>query len=196
MRRGASARPVASTRERILDAAIRRFSQHSYEQTGLRDIAGDVGVDVAYVHRSFGSKERLFAEAIRATVGSDRSLFDGPPAALAGALARQALARTGRRPHGRARPLDIAIHSLSSPKAAAILRDNIRDDFITPLSGRLEKPADARAALIVALLTGIGILKDVLELEPLRDAAGGELEGLVARAITEFLSGTFEPRRT
>lgn len=41
-----------TTRERILKAAILRFSAHSYDNTGLRDIAADVGVDMAYVHRS------------------------------------------------------------------------------------------------------------------------------------------------
>ena len=54
-----------STRERILSAALHRFSNRSYEQTGLRDIAADAGVDVANVHRSFGSKQQLFAEVLR-----------------------------------------------------------------------------------------------------------------------------------
>ena len=38
--------PEDTTRERILKAAILRFSTHSYEETGLRDIAADVGVDI------------------------------------------------------------------------------------------------------------------------------------------------------
>jgi AcrR family transcriptional regulator len=45
-----------------------RFTRTSYEQTGLRDIAADVGIDVAYVHRCFGSKKRLFAKAGNARV--------------------------------------------------------------------------------------------------------------------------------
>jgi len=46
-----------STVDRILAAAVKRFATNSYEATGLRDIASDAGVDVAYVHRRFGSKE-------------------------------------------------------------------------------------------------------------------------------------------
>lgn len=42
------ARPDDTTRERILKAAMLRFSTHSYEETGLRDLAADVGVDSAY----------------------------------------------------------------------------------------------------------------------------------------------------
>lgn len=189
MRGGSALQPAASTRERILEAAILRFAGQSYEQTGLRDIAKDVGVDVAYVHRCFGSKEKLFAAALRASMGSDRGL---PEAAagdgLALALTRQALARDRRGPC-RAGPLDIATRSLSSPKAAAILRDYILDDFIVPLSARLAEPAQRRAALVAALLAGLGILRDVLEIEPLRDAAGSSLEQLVATTIADVLSG-------
>jgi AcrR family transcriptional regulator len=187
MRRGSAAHPAASTRERILEAAIRRFARQSYEQTGLRDIAADVGVDVAYVHRCFGSKEKLFAEAIRASVGPGRGIPNAATADLAGALARQALAREGRRSHRRIGPLDIAVRSLSSPKAASILRNYILDEFITPLGARLGEPAARRAALVAALLAGLGILKDVLEIEPLRETAGGGLEQLVASAITDML---------
>jgi AcrR family transcriptional regulator len=41
MRRGSARQPALSTRDRILHAAILRFSSHSYEETGLRDIAAD-----------------------------------------------------------------------------------------------------------------------------------------------------------
>ena len=47
----ARARNAATTRHSILVAATRRFLQDSYECVGLRDIAGDVGVDVALVSR-------------------------------------------------------------------------------------------------------------------------------------------------
>lgn len=197
MRRGSAEQPAASTRERILDAAVRRFARHSYEETGLRDIAADVGVDVAYVHRCFGSKDRLFAEAIRASVGPGRGIPDASsPETLGGALARQALAGDRRRGLCRVGPLDIAVRSLSSPKAAAILRDYILNEVIAPLSARLGDPVPRRAALVAALLAGLGILRDVLEIEPLGDPPGGTLELLVAGAIADILGGTFDAQRS
>ena len=54
-----------TTRSEILCAARRRFLAESYENVGLRDIAGDVGVDVALVSRYFGSKDALFREVMR-----------------------------------------------------------------------------------------------------------------------------------
>lgn len=56
MARSALARKGSATRDRILNAAILRFARSSYESVGLRDIAADAGVDVAYVHRLFWFK--------------------------------------------------------------------------------------------------------------------------------------------
>ena len=56
--------------------------------TGLRDIGN--GVNVAYAHRCFGSKEGLFREAPGATIWSD-GLFDGPGDGLAAYLVREVL---------------------------------------------------------------------------------------------------------
>ncbi len=90
-RQAAKPRKV-TTRERILEAAMLRFSKASYDATGLRDIAADVGCDVAYVHRCFGSKERLFAEVVGSALQSRRFLaeMDGD---LPAALARRAFVR-------------------------------------------------------------------------------------------------------
>src|ERR1700738_1364837 len=89
---------TVATRDRILNAAIERFTRTSYEQTGLRDIAADVGIDVAYVHRCFGSKKRLFAEAVRAAM-QPADFLPGPARDFAGKLAAHIfLKRVRRRP--------------------------------------------------------------------------------------------------
>lgn len=183
MRRRPDVQRTASTRDRILEAAVRRFSRQSYEETGLRDIAGDVGIDVAYVHRCFGSKEKLFAEALRAAIGSEQN-FSGDPRKLAGSLAKRVFGQDGgKRPRGHAGSLDIVARSLTSPKAASVLRTFIVNDFIGPLSAQLGQASLARASVIAALLAGLGILRNVLDVAPLGEAGGGELESLVAGVI-------------
>ncbi|WP_018267634.1 TetR/AcrR family transcriptional regulator [Methylosinus sp. LW4] len=62
------------TRERILQAALARFGSASYEDVKLRDIAAEFGVDVALVHRAFGSKEQLFAAALTASGERERQI--------------------------------------------------------------------------------------------------------------------------
>src|SRR5262245_54451976 len=64
-----------TTRQRILKAAVARFAKSSYEEVKLRDIASDVGVDVAYVCRSFGSKQQLLVKVFDATAHSAQSLL-------------------------------------------------------------------------------------------------------------------------
>lgn len=177
-----SAQLKVTTRERILEAAIRRFSRQSYEATGLRDIAADVGIDVAYVHRSFGSKERLFAAAVEASIQPERFLA-GSPRDLAATLARQVLARDIVQGSDEIGPLDIVIHSLSSPEASRVLREVIVNDFINPLAGKLDSRTASPAAMIAALLVGVGILRSVLGVAPLLEADRVFLERMLTDAI-------------
>src|ERR1700730_17173522 len=55
----------SGTREAILSAARKRFGDHGYTGATIRAIAADAGVDPALVHHFFGTKERLFAAAMR-----------------------------------------------------------------------------------------------------------------------------------
>ena len=186
MRPKSAVQPKVTTHDRILDAAVLRFSSYSYERTGLRDIASDVGIDVSYVHRCFGSKEKLFAEALEATIQPARLLI-GAAGDLPGTLAKQVFARDAARPRGEVGPLDIIIRSLSSPEASPVLRDFMLNDFITPLANKLDQPAARRAALIAAFLAGVGILRNVLGVAPLLQAEGGDLESLIANALKDMM---------
>lgn len=179
--------PKVRTRDRILDAAILRFARHAYETTALRDIAGDVGVDVAYVHRCFGSKEGLFREALRATIPLERLVLAASSGHAAADLARNVIARGAARTADEVEPLDIVIRSLSSPTAAPMLREFIVSDVIAPLAGNLAPPAVRRAALLTAFLAGFGILRDVLGIDTLSDVGAVEIEQLVTDAIGGIL---------
>ena len=72
----------SGTREAILAAARARFGDYGYDGATIRGIAADAGVDAALVHHFFGTKERLFAAAMRLPVL--------PSELLAAALARPA----------------------------------------------------------------------------------------------------------
>ena len=143
-------RPDANdtTRDRILNAAVLRFSTHSYDYTGLRDIAADVGVDMAYVHRSFGSKEKLFYEAVKAS-GKPGLLFAEEGESLSSSLAKQVLSRKGVNEIG---ALDLVVQSFGSPAASRVLNEFLEEDFIAPLVSKLTTVPKRRAALVAAFL--------------------------------------------
>src|SRR4051812_27986219 len=56
------------TREAILDAARKAFSERGYDGASIRAIATGAAVDPALVHHYFGTKEQLFLAAIEAPI--------------------------------------------------------------------------------------------------------------------------------
>lgn len=185
-----------ATRERILAAAVRQFASRSFEDAGLREIAAAARVDVAHVHRSFGSKERLFAEAVRASVAAHR--IGGPgEARSAAALAREALRAPGQdigqdigQDAGRdIGPFHILCRSLCSPQAAAVLRDCVDKDVMEPVARSFPQAGPLNIALVAALLAGTGILRNVLRLDSLADADVQKLEHLLCAVIEHMLDG-------
>jgi len=49
-----------STRDRLLDAALERFSRDGWGGTSIRDLARDVGVREGSVYKHFASKQAIF----------------------------------------------------------------------------------------------------------------------------------------
>ena len=58
-RMSARAKAAASTHTRILEVAIRQFSDRFYDEVSLAEVAREAGVTVQTVLRRFGSKEGL-----------------------------------------------------------------------------------------------------------------------------------------
>src|SRR5690606_34391291 len=68
---------AAATRATILQAAKARCIEESYDRGGVRDIAGDAGVDAALISRYFGSKEELFAELLARSTSDHMDIISG-----------------------------------------------------------------------------------------------------------------------
>jgi AcrR family transcriptional regulator len=59
----ARAEAAAATRNRLLEAAWRHFSERPFEAVRLADVAGEAGVSVQTLHAHFGTKDALFVAA-------------------------------------------------------------------------------------------------------------------------------------
>lgn len=182
MAKKASLSATITTRDRILLAAMVRFSRQSYDETRLRDIAADVGVDAAYVHRLFGSKRQLFAEVIGRAVEAD-AFLDEISTDLVGVLTHRAVTPENSGRGHDVDPLDIAVHSISSVEAAEVHRDFLNRDVIEPLALQLKAPGPHRAALIAAFLTGLNILRNVIGIKELQGAERSALDPLIRSAF-------------
>ncbi|MFT4011787.1 MAG: TetR family transcriptional regulator [Paracoccus sp. (in: a-proteobacteria)] len=148
-----------STRQRILTAAIKRFTERSYDETMLRDIAADVGVDVAYVHRSFGSKAQLFLEVLK-FASEHRGLADVPLDQIAPQLSRQLFGKM--QSPGEPDPLMILIRSLTTPATAEVVGDRLIRMFIAPIQQKLGDASPLRATMVMGLLIGLSLLNSTV----------------------------------
>jgi AcrR family transcriptional regulator len=182
MQRRQVVRGEGETRQRILEAAVGCFAKASYDDVALRDIAAEVGVDVSYVHRSFGSKENLFREVLKSLedkVGLSQVEAEGLSAYLARMLVERG---NGKNPEA-IEPLLILVRSLTSPKAGRLVSERLQSEFIEPIAARLGDPALFRAAMITSLLIGLSILRNLLQLPAAMDINAEDAEAVVANAV-------------
>ncbi|MFE4450661.1 TetR/AcrR family transcriptional regulator [Streptomyces sp. NPDC056796] len=172
-------RDGAATREAILAAAVVEFTEHGYARAGVRQIAERAGVTAMMINRYFGSKERLFAQAV------DRA-FE-PPTVVGdeGRGLSQALAHTlaERTAPGADRldPFLLLLRSVQDPEAVEALRAGIEAHVGARLAGLLEGPeAEVRAQLGLALVAGTWLLRTVVGTSALAEADNEGLADLLA----------------
>ncbi|WP_211400574.1 TetR family transcriptional regulator (plasmid) [Agrobacterium radiobacter] len=156
-------RGEGETRQRILDAAIRNFAEASYDEVSLREIATDVGVDVAYVHRCFGSKEQLFQEALD-VAGAGLGVSEEAPEELVRSLTDKLFDRSHTKTSHGVEPLLLLIRSLTSQKAGQLSGAQIEREFIQPIRNTLGDANSFRSTVIMSLLIGLSIMRNLLEL--------------------------------
>lgn len=180
-------RNAAATRDAMLRAARRRLLLESYENVGLRDIAGDAGVDVALVSRYFGSKEDLFREVI----GKDKGDWLDPKVDVADLPAWLACLATEQHDpddHDDVERLLILLRSVSSPKAAAIVRESVQGNVLEPLTNLLSGPdAEIRASLALSVLMGTAIVRTIMGMEPLCACDPDSVRARLTRLLTAAL---------
>jgi AcrR family transcriptional regulator len=182
-------RNAAATREAILKSARRAFARAGYDGAGVREIAAGAGVTAMLVNRYFGSKEKLFAEVSADTMRDPVILTADNLAApdLAKALTRALVKVTTP---GET-PLDgflILLHSASSPKAAEIGREWIRRGHQATLEGAVQGPLAAeRAGVFLALVAGLQVMRQMMEIPALAKAEPMALEQILIPIVRSLI---------
>lgn len=156
-------RDAVATRAAILAAAHQRFLRESYDSVGLRDIAGDAGVDVALISRYFGGKEGLFRTVVSDEKRPNIFLEPKSVAELPGFLAQLVIEDADADRNQRMEMLIIMLRSASSTKAAEIVRDIVHLDVLGPLTELIGgEQGELRANMLLAILMGIGVLRTIM----------------------------------
>jgi hypothetical protein len=121
-------------------------------------------VHPSLVNRYFGSKEQLFAEAVPATFSVEPLLSDSKEG-FGYRLAEYVLGKE---------KVDFdatlaMIRSAGNHDAARMLREGLDERFVAPLATWLGEPSSQeRAGMVVSILAGVAIMRDVLEIEALK----------------------------
>ena len=178
-------RNAAATRAAILASARRAFAKSGYDGAGVREIAAGAGVTAMLVNRYFGSKEKLFAEVCTDTMRDPVILSaanlaaEDFPAAFAKALVQ--VTAPG------ATPLDgflVLLHSASSPRAAEIGREWLGRGHQTTLEQMIGGPLSReRAAVALALVAGLQVMRQMMEIKTLAGADPADLEAVLTPVI-------------
>jgi AcrR family transcriptional regulator len=186
-------RNAAATRERLLGCAHKRFLNESYENVGLRDIAGDAGVDVALVGRYFGSKEQLFKDVLHKRGGDWHSLAaraEDIPWFLADlAVSKEISTNTEH-----IERLLIMLRSASSPQASALVRASFGEDVLGPLASLLSgRNAQIRAAVGLSVLVGTTIMRTMMSLNAIQECDHAIFRERLAAVLTAAFAVTPPP---
>jgi AcrR family transcriptional regulator len=180
------------TRERIADAARRLFAERGFDRTSVRAVAAEAGVDPALVHHYFGTKQRLFIEAVEFPIDAVRAIET---------LAVDDIDQVGERLVRFA--LRLWDDPVVLPRLLGVLRSAVTDPDAGKLLGQLftrqgpvqllralgaDEP-DLRAELVGTQLVGLAIARHVLRVEPLASAEHETIVAAVGPTMQRYLVG-------
>lgn len=116
---------TADARERILTCSRRLFSERTFAQVSLKDIAQEAEVSVALIVKHFHNKASLF-EATVDFSNSSEALFAGPFEELGRTAIRETLTAPHNAPYSMARMITV---STGNPESLNAIGKRIRSDL-------------------------------------------------------------------
>jgi AcrR family transcriptional regulator len=178
-------RDAAATRTALLVAARQLMSERGVEGTSTRDVAAAAGVNQALVYRYFGSKEKLFTEALGSSAEADDIAMKTPLVELPRVLLDRMLDAAEVHESG-----DVAtlVAAANDEHVRKVIRKRIDEAFGDQLAKRLDGPdAALRAELFGALLVGVGFLRHKIGTKAMAAADREKLGAYVDRTAAALL---------
>ncbi len=177
------------TRDKILDAARRRFAEQGYDGATVRGIAADAGVNAALLHHFFGTKQRLFAESMNLPIDPSVMvplILEGPEDQLGERLVRTFLS-IWQAPEGRAPFLAMVRSATTNEQVATMMRQFLERTVLAKVAEARGVPK-VRVAGVAAQMMGFALLRYVIGLPPLVRASDEEIVAMLAPVAQYYLS--------
>lgn len=181
----------SGTREAILRAARRQFSELGYDRTSLRSIALEAGVDPTLVSHFHGSKQQLFVSVVELPFDPATVL----PRLLAGERATVGLRLAQffigvlESEEGRQRITGLVRAAASEPEAARLLRELVSRELLGRIAESLgTDDARLRASYVGSQLVGLIMARYVIAVEPLASSSPEAVAATIAPVLQRYLT--------
>lgn len=176
-------RDAQRTRAAILAAAQDAFSVRGYSDTGVREITAAAGVNLALVSRYFGSKEKLYEDALADLLGA--GLIIGLERERFGESVVELLTASQR---SQRNPLPMMMLASADPVARSITDRLLKALFVVPLGEWYGPERGAgKAACFSLLASGLTLYRELYPLDALGAAMSEETRNWLAAAFQSLI---------
>ena len=187
-------RPAGSsdTRDRILASARELFARNGIGNTSIRAVAAAAGVDSALVHHYFGTKEKLFAAAVRIPID---------PMDVIGPLREMPVEEIGYRLPSMLLPLwdselgagfIATLRSILAGSEVNLFRSFIQEVIAVEVGPRVDNPPGSgiiRIQFVASQLVGVVMARYILRLEPFASLPAEQIARTIAPNLQRYLTG-------
>ncbi len=183
---------ISDTRDRILTSARELFARNGIANTSIRAVAAAAGVDSALVHHYFGTKERLFAAAVRIPID---------PMDVIVPLREAPVEELGHRLPSMLLPLwdselgagfIATLRSLLAGSEVNLFRSFIQDVIAVEIGPRVDHPPGSgivRIQFVASQLVGVVMARYILRLEPFASLPPERIAATIAPNLQRYLTG-------
>jgi AcrR family transcriptional regulator len=182
----------SDTRERILANARILFARNGIRNTSIRAVAAAAGVDSALVHHYFGTKEKLFAAAVRIPID---------PMDVIGPLREVPVEELGYTLLSLLLPLYdselgagiiATLRSILAGSEVNLFRTFLQDVIAVEIGSRVDNPPGSgiiRIQFVASQLVGVIMARYILDLEPFKSLPVEQIVDTIAPTLQRYLTG-------
>lgn len=182
-----------SAKARILQAGLLLFARMPFSETSLRDIASEAQVDVAYVHRAFGSKAEIFRQALNGLADLDGIFVPGSsPDIVIDRICDQAFLRDPKS-FADVQPLHLVMQSCACSEARHIIDSFVTTRIAWPLARAFGQEDNRHAMLAVSLLCGFVTMRVVIGSADLQRVEVAQMKAMLANAMRAAMTPQTQP---
>jgi AcrR family transcriptional regulator len=181
------------TREAILAAARKAFTERGYDKASIRQIATLAEVDPALVHHYFGSKDKLFLATMEAPIDPGEvipQVFAAGTDGVGERLVRMVLTVWDSPAGGSI--VALLRSALSHDYSARMLREFVTSQILRRIVQHLDidpKEAPLRSTLAASQLVGLAMTRYIVKIEPIASTPREVLVSAIGPTIQRYLTG-------